>query len=97
MRDQALAVCQVAGADEVGDFRASSLPTLVEMVSSGIGVTLLPSLAIASIKRTGAALSLIPFSSKGPARTIGLAYRKSTARASEFALLASLFEFHAGR
>lgn len=82
-------MCQIAGAGEVGDFRASSLATLVEMVASGIGVTLLPSLALASVKRT-AGLALIPFGSKGPARTIGLAYRRSSARAEEFALLGAL-------
>ena len=42
LRDQALEVCQTGGANEVGDFRAGSLNTLVQMVAGGIGITLLP-------------------------------------------------------
>lgn len=67
------------------------------MVASGIGVTLLPSLAIGSVKRAGADLALIPFGSKGPSRTIGLAYRRSTARADEFGLLGSILAAAATR
>ena len=42
LRDQALAVCQHAGSTEVAEVRATSLPTLVQMVAGGLGVTLLP-------------------------------------------------------
>ena len=46
MRDQALAVCQLAGASERAGFRATSLETLRQMVAAGVGVTLLPELAV---------------------------------------------------
>jgi len=46
MRDQVLSICSSAGACELGDFRASSLTTLVQMVSGGVGVTLLPNIAL---------------------------------------------------
>ena len=46
LRDQALAVCQLAGAAERSGFRATSLETLRQMVAAGVGVTLLPELAV---------------------------------------------------
>jgi len=46
LREQALAVCQLAGAAERSDFRATSLETLRQMVASDVGVTLLPELAV---------------------------------------------------
>jgi len=48
-RDQALAVCRRAGADEAS-VRATSLSTLAQMVAGGAGITLLP--RIASVPRT---------------------------------------------
>lgn len=67
------------------------------MVASGIGVTLLPTLAIDAIVRSGAELALIPFARSGPARTIGLAWRRSSARAEEFELLGTLLRAEATR
>lgn len=61
------------------------------MVVSGIGITLLPTLAIDAVTRSGADLAILPFARTGPARTVGLAWRKSSARAAEFELLGSLF------
>ena len=43
---QALAVCHTSGAGEIGDFRASSLNTLIQMAAGGIGITLLPRLSL---------------------------------------------------
>jgi len=86
LRAQALAVCRDAGAEEQSDFRATSLGTLIEMVCGGAGVTLLPGLALASeTRRPG--LAVVPFAKPAPHRTIGLAWRPSSGRAAEFALL----------
>jgi LysR family hydrogen peroxide-inducible transcriptional activator len=74
----------------VADVRATSLGTLVEMVASGIGVTLLPTLAIDTIRRSGADVALLPFTAPGPRRTIGIAWRPSTARRAEYQLLGAL-------
>src|SRR5436190_1447563 len=49
LRDQALEICKRAGAVESVEVRATSLPTLVQMVAGGLGVTLLPEAAIASL------------------------------------------------
>jgi LysR family hydrogen peroxide-inducible transcriptional activator len=87
LREQALAACQARGADEIGDFRATSLATLVEMVSGGEGVTLLPELTVA-IEARRRDLMLVPFEAPAPFRTIGLAWRAASGRAAEYALLA---------
>jgi len=92
LRDQALAVCSRAGASELGDFRASSLTTLMHMVASGSGLTLLPAMAIESATTTiDRDLALISFGKPIPKRTIGFAWRRTTPRSEEFKALAPLF------
>lgn len=77
LRDQALALCKRAGAAET-DLRATSLATLVQMVSAGIGVTLLPSIAVDVENRRGQ-LAIRPLSGKPQGRQIVLAWRKESA------------------
>lgn len=77
LREQALDVCARAGAGEL-DVRATSLATLVQMVSSGTHVTLLPSLAVSVENRRGQ-LRVRPFRKPSPARTLVLAWRKGSA------------------
>jgi LysR family hydrogen peroxide-inducible transcriptional activator len=78
LRDQTLGLCARAGANEVG-FRATSLSTLVQMVStSASGVTLLPSLALPVENRRGQ-LRIRPFARPGPGRTLALAWRRGSA------------------
>jgi LysR family hydrogen peroxide-inducible transcriptional activator len=75
-RDQALAVCSRARIRE-GEFRATSLSTLSQMVASGAGVTLLPQLAVPTeAARVG--LRVRPFTEPTPHRTIGLVWRRSS-------------------
>ena len=73
LRDQALAVCQLAGAGENTAFRASSLETLRQMVISGLGVTLMPAMAIHPGQD---GIRYLPFE-QPPLREIGLAFRRS--------------------
>ena len=75
-RDQALEVCARAGTRELG-YRATSLPTLVQMVSGGAGITLLPEIAVPT-EAARAELAIRPFAPREPARTIVLAWRKSS-------------------
>jgi LysR family hydrogen peroxide-inducible transcriptional activator len=90
LRDQVLSVCDSAGAVEPGDFRATSLATLVQMVAAGSGITLLPALALPVEARTRG-LVTVPFRKPAPARTIGLAWRPDSPRAGEFRELGALF------
>lgn len=77
LRDQALEICQLAGATENANFRATSLETLRHMVASGAGVTLMPERAI---NRDMPSIVYIPFKNTPPSRTIGLAWRAGSAR-----------------
>jgi LysR family hydrogen peroxide-inducible transcriptional activator len=89
LRDQVLSACESSGAAEAGDFRASSLATLVQMVAGGAGVTLLPELAV-RVEGATRDLALVRFRKPVPARTIGLAWRPSSPRADEFRMLGEL-------
>lgn len=75
--EQALRLCTRAGAGQPG-FRATSLATLVQMVASSGGVTLLPSIAIPVENRRGR-LRVRAFASPGPGRTLALAWRRGSA------------------
>lgn len=77
LRDQALSLCDRAGARE-SDFRATSLATLVQMVSAGDAVTVLPAMAVPVENRRGQ-LALREFAPKTPGRTLVLGWRKGSA------------------
>ncbi|MEM6495939.1 MAG: LysR substrate-binding domain-containing protein, partial [Pseudomonadota bacterium] len=55
----------------------------VQMVANGMGLTLLPEMSVAVEARHGD-IQVIPFEASGPSRTIGLAWRKSSPRKSDF-------------
>jgi LysR family hydrogen peroxide-inducible transcriptional activator len=76
LRDQAMAVCHMAKANEVADFTATSLETLRLMVQAGMGVTLLPALAVDT--ESSDLLKCIPFEAPVPTRTLALFWRAST-------------------
>jgi LysR family hydrogen peroxide-inducible transcriptional activator len=91
LRDQALAVCGLLATErgETQDsFAATSLHTLVQMVASGLGVTLLPRLAIDAgiIADTGIVLRRL--TGADAHRTLGLAWRPNAPRAGEYRALA---------
>jgi len=73
-REQALEVCSAARARE-GEFRATSLTTLVQMVAGGAGITLLPGLAVAT-EAHRAGLRVRPMASPKAYRTVALVWRK---------------------
>ena len=77
LRDQALSVCQLTGLKERPGFQATSLETLVRLVSSGVGVTLLPEMAVASYSKDVAITSI---SDPVPTRVIGIAWRRASVR-----------------
>ncbi|MCD6035271.1 MAG: LysR family transcriptional regulator [Rickettsiales bacterium] len=76
LRSQALEVCSLVGSQERQEFRATSLETLRQMVATGVGITLIPKMAV----REGEGIRYIPFVEPMPVRTIGLVRRKNTAR-----------------
>lgn len=86
-REQALAFCGASGATE-GEWRATGLSTLVQMVGSGAGVTLLPSLAVPIENRRGQ-LRTRKFTDPAPSRTLVLAWRKGAAHARALTAIAT--------
>jgi LysR family hydrogen peroxide-inducible transcriptional activator len=84
LREQTLPLCEAAGGDERRGFRASSLGTIAQMVAGGLGVTLLPELAVAREAAAAPRLRTIPFGADGPSRSVGLAWREQSPRAEEF-------------
>ncbi|MBS7456134.1 LysR substrate-binding domain-containing protein [Coralloluteibacterium stylophorae] len=80
LRDQALDVCRLAGADERSGFRATSLETLRQMVAAEVGITLLPTLAVKPPVAPSPAIRLIPFDDDAvPNRRIAMVWRRSSA------------------
>jgi LysR family hydrogen peroxide-inducible transcriptional activator len=82
LRDQALEVCQLAGASEKTGFRATSLETLRQMVAANVGITLLPTLAVQPPVAHSENVHLVPFRGEAPSRRIAMVWRKSSAMAA---------------
>ncbi|WP_245413528.1 hydrogen peroxide-inducible genes activator [Mangrovicella endophytica] len=89
LRDQALQVCQIAGAGQMSSLGATSLTTILRMVAGGLGATLIPQMAIADEAR-GSGIRVLPFEAPAPMRTLALAFRPSTARRRDFEALAAI-------
>ena len=85
LRDQALAICGTANRDVEGDFRATSLQTILQMVATGLGSTLLP--AMARGEAGARSVTTRPLEA-GVGRRIGLAWRRSYSRVRDIHLLA---------
>jgi len=91
LREHALAACglrppKAAAGEEV--FAATSLPTLVQMVGSGLGVTFLPAMAVEGGLADAAPLAVRPIAAENPSREIVVAWRAGSSRAAEGKLLA---------
>lgn len=80
LRDQALAVCDLAGPGGLGEVQGTSLSTVVQMVGSGLGVTLLPASAVERDVHPDERVVLRHLGPTPPSRTVGLAWRASSAR-----------------
>jgi LysR family transcriptional regulator, hydrogen peroxide-inducible genes activator len=93
LRDHALAACRIRGTEKISRFAATSLLTLVEMIDADLGITYLPEMAedSALLRNTRVKLHAIGDRSY---RTVGLAWRKGSARAEEFRLLGELLTRH---
>ena len=77
LRDQALSVCGVDPRRPREALEASSLSTLVQMVGAGLGVTLIPEIAVA-VETRRVAVDVVRLAAPEPTRTIGLIWRKGS-------------------
>jgi LysR family hydrogen peroxide-inducible transcriptional activator len=84
LRDQVLAVC---GTGRGGEFAATSLHTLVQLVAGGLGVTLVPRLAVTAGITAGTEVALRRLEGAGGWRTISLAWRIGAPRVAEYRAL----------
>jgi LysR family hydrogen peroxide-inducible transcriptional activator len=89
LREHALSACALEGARRNTGFGGTSLHTLVQMVANGLGVTLLPQLAIDAGILRGLDLKVVPLAGDNPARSIGLVWRRSSGRKETFRQLAA--------
>jgi LysR family hydrogen peroxide-inducible transcriptional activator len=78
LREQALSVCRIAGAEERSGFRATSLETLRQMVAAGVGVTLLPELAVRPPVPASPDVHLRRFREPVPRREIAMFWRRTS-------------------
>jgi LysR family transcriptional regulator, hydrogen peroxide-inducible genes activator len=90
LRDQALSVCRLTGASERRGFRATSLETLRQMVAAGVGITLLPELAVAPPVPASSDIVLLRFTEPVPQREIAMVWRPTSVYRSLLPGLADL-------
>jgi LysR family hydrogen peroxide-inducible transcriptional activator len=95
-RDQALSFCNLTAATPREILDGSSLTTLVQMVSAGIGVTLIPEMAV-RVETRSARVALARFPAPGPSRTIGMVWRQSSPLAARLAGVAEVVRDAAGK
>jgi LysR family hydrogen peroxide-inducible transcriptional activator len=92
LRGQALDVCYTAGATENVGFHASSLETLRHMVGEGMGITLMPELAVPTKQTKQDAIRYLPFKDPKPSRRVGMLYRNGSYRAETFIEIQKLIQ-----
>ncbi|KGM07891.1 Hydrogen peroxide-inducible activator [Methylophaga thiooxydans] len=93
MREHALSACQLPASAQRKSVQATSLYTLIEMVASGLGITLIPDMAINSDMVSHSDISLVPLENNNnqAVREIGLVWRPSFRRTATLEQLAKTF------
>ena len=87
LKDHALAACDLPQLRVDARMVGTSLNTLVQMVDNGLGLTLLPQMAVSAGILDGTGIVTRPIDPGSSARRIALAWRKGSPRAIEFGLL----------
>jgi LysR family hydrogen peroxide-inducible transcriptional activator len=95
-RDQALSFCNMQTSPPREMLDASSLSTLVQMVGAGIGVTLIPEMAVA-VEMRSASVSVARFKNPQPSRTIGMVWRKTSPLARQLLQISDVVCLSAGK
>jgi LysR family transcriptional regulator, hydrogen peroxide-inducible genes activator len=95
-RDQALSFCNMRSSPPREVLDASSLSTLVQMVGAGIGVTLIPEMAL-SVETRSAPVSVARFKNPQPSRTIGMVWRSTNPLARQLQQISEVVCLSAGK
>jgi LysR family transcriptional regulator, hydrogen peroxide-inducible genes activator len=88
-RNQALSFCRLQPSVPRETLDANSLSTLVQMVGAGLGVTLIPAMAV-PVETGSASVCVSRFTDPQPARTVGMIWRRTSALASQLLPLSDL-------
>jgi LysR family hydrogen peroxide-inducible transcriptional activator len=94
-RDQALSFCNMQSSPPREVLDASSLSTLVQMVGAGIGVTLIPEMAVA-VETRSAPVTVSRFRNPQPSRTIGMVWRRTSPLARQLQQISEVVCLSAG-
>jgi LysR family hydrogen peroxide-inducible transcriptional activator len=92
LKDHALAACNRPELRAHAEMMGTSLHTLVQMVDNGLGLTFVPGMAIEAGILTNTRVDARPLSSDHSYRSIALVWRRSSARETEFRLLATALQ-----
>ena len=90
-RDQALSFCGMRSTLAREGMEGSSLSTLVQMVGTGIGVTLIPEMAV-EVETRSASVSITRFAEPQPERMIGMVWRKTSPMAEHLRKIAQVVQ-----
>jgi LysR family hydrogen peroxide-inducible transcriptional activator len=90
-RDQTLAFCNIRTGLPRDGLDGSSLSTLVQIVDAGMGVTLIPEMAV-PVETRAASVSVARFSDPQPSRTIGMIWRKTSPLAEQLEEVARIVQ-----
>ncbi|MEL6359758.1 MAG: LysR substrate-binding domain-containing protein [Pseudomonadota bacterium] len=91
LREHAMDACRLQD-NRMAGYAATSLFTLAQMVVSGLGVTLLPKLAVDAGFAATAGIETRPLADPGPARRLGFVWRKGSGRSEEVTEFADIFK-----
>ena len=97
LRDHVIAACGPRQGAWESRVEATSLPTLIQMVEGGLGVTLLPAITLDAGILKGTGLVARPFSRPAPSRTLALVARRASPRRRDADLLAEFLTVERGR
>lgn len=90
LREHVLAACSLSGSRQARGFDGTSLHTIVQMVAGGLGVTVLPQMAVKAGISKQMGLATILLADQTQTRTIALAWRKTSPRTADFEALGKL-------
>jgi len=90
LRTHSLQACQIVDPVRNETFQATTLRTLVQMVAAGLGITLMPQIAVESELASTHDVVIRPLAPEQPFRTLVLAWRQTSSRGAEFRTLGQL-------
>ena len=88
--EQVVELCSEFGAELSHDFEGTSLDTIRLMVGMGMGISFMPTVYVLFEVAKDPQVVARPMTSRPPTRTVGLAWRRHSARGEEYLALASI-------